>query len=214
MTASLQAVRLRDWKSSNPAAMGDAWSRPISGRQAKVNWAELIDRVATHQDREAFKVLFEHFAPRIKGFLLRSNCSADEAEEITQNALIAVWRKAGQFDPGTTGAAAWIYTIARNLRIDAVRRTGRLNRLKRSAELEFQPEPVESAESIVFREEDAMRVSAALRHLTEEQSTVIRLSFIDGKPHAEIAQQLAIPLGTVKSRIRLAMGRLKEMLED
>ena len=142
MTAILQAVRLRDWKGASSAAVCNMGPQAIRGRQAKVNWAELIERIGTQQDREAFKVLFEHFAPRIKSFLLRHNCNADEAEEIAQNTLIAVWRKADQFDPATTGAAAWIFTIARNLRIDGVRRAVRVGRFMQSVELEFQPEPV------------------------------------------------------------------------
>ena len=214
MAAVLQAVRLRDWKGANPAARCIARSQAIKGHKAKVNWAELIDRIATQQDREAFRIVFEYFAPRIKSFLLRTGCSADEAEEIAQNALIAVWRKAGQFDPATSGAAAWMFTIARNLRIDSVRRSARQGRLVQAAELEFEPEPVETAETAIARAEDASGVSAALLCLSQEQSTVIRLSFLEGKPHAEIAEALGIPLGTVKSRIRLALSRLKDILEE
>src|SRR5581483_5050003 len=107
-------------------------ARPLigasKGPKAKVEWADLIGRVASRGDREAFKNLFEHFAPRIKGFMLKSGCSVEDAEEIAQNTLVAVWRKAGQFDPSTTGAAAWIFTIARNLRIDALRRAARTSR--------------------------------------------------------------------------------------
>lgn len=214
MAAVLKAVRLRDWKGANPAAACSARPRAIKGRQTQVNWAELIERIATQRDREAFRILFEHFAPRIKGFLMRAGCSADEAEEIAQNAMIAVWRKADTFDPATTGASAWIFTIARNLRIDAARRAARLNRLKQSAELEFVPEPAETAEATISRAEDASGVDAALLRLPQEQSTVIRLSFLEERPHAEIAEALKIPLGTVKSRIRLALSRLKELLED
>lgn len=214
MTATLHAPRLHDWKGPNRACIDRRWLQAIRGHAAKVNWAELIDRVASRQDRDAFKLLFEHFAPRIKGFLLRTGSSADEAEEIAQAALVAVWRKAGQFDPATSGAAAWIFTIARNLRIDAARRTARAAKLQQDAEAESWLEPGESAETTMSREENAIRVSAALLLLSEEQSRVIRLSFIEDRPHAEIASQLGIPLGTVKSRIRLAMKRLRDLLED
>ncbi len=90
-----------------------------------MEWADLIGRVAANGDRQAFKLLFEHFAPRVKGFLIKNRMSADAAEEIAQGTLLAVWRKAGQFDPASAGAAAWIFTIARNLRIDAARRNAR-----------------------------------------------------------------------------------------
>jgi len=182
--------------------------------KAKVNWADLIGRVATIGDREAFKSLFEHFAPRIKGVMLKAGCSADEAEEIAQNTLIAVWRKAGQFDPATTAAAAWIFTIARNLRIDAVRRAVRGGRSSGDADLAAAADPSESADIVISRVEHASRVTAAIERLSAEQSRMIRLSFIEERPHSEIAGLLAIPLGTVKSRIRLAMNRLRDLLDE
>jgi RNA polymerase sigma factor (sigma-70 family) len=184
------------------------------GLKPKVEWADLIGRVASHGDRDAFRSLFEHFAPRIKGFMLKAGCSADEAEEIAQTALIAVWRKASQFDPASAGAAAWIFTIARNLRIDAVRRGARAGRFGDTAELADAPDPADPADMLVSRDEDAARVKAALERLSAEQSTVIRLSFIEERPHPEIARLLGIPLGTVKSRIRLAMSRLRDLLDE
>jgi len=182
--------------------------------KAKVEWADLIGRVASRGDGEAFKSLFEHFGPRIKGFMLKAGCSADEAEEIAQNTLIAVWRKADQFDPATTGAAAWIFTIARNQRIDAVRRAARARRMSQEAELAAETDPAESADILMSRVEDTSRVKAAIERLSLEQSRVIRLSFIEERPHQEIATMLGIPLGTVKSRIRLAMNRLRDFLDQ
>jgi RNA polymerase sigma factor (sigma-70 family) len=184
------------------------------GLKTKVEWADLIGRVASRGDREAFRSLFEYFAPRIKGFMLKAGCSADEAEEIAQTTLIAVWRKAGQFDPSTTGAAAWIFTIARNLRIDSLRRSARMGRFGDDAELADNPDPTEPADVTVSRVEDASRVKAAIARLSAEQSRVIRLSFIEERPHPEIASLLGIPLGTVKSRIRLAMNRLRDFLDE
>jgi len=180
----------------------------------KVEWADLIGRVASRRDQEAFKALFEHFAPRIKGLMLKLGCNADEAEEIAQGALIAIWRKADQFDPASTGAAAWIFTIARNLRIDSLRRTARAGRLGTDAELADSPDPAEPADILISRVENAVRVKAAIERLSAEQSKVIQLSFIEEQPHPEIASQLGIPLGTVKSRIRLAMNRLRELLDE
>jgi RNA polymerase sigma-70 factor (ECF subfamily) len=179
-----------------------------------VEWADLIGRVASRGDREAFKKLFEHFAPRIKGLMLKAGCNADEAEEIAQNALIAVWRKADQFDPSSAGAAAWIFTIARNLRIDSARRAVRAVRLGNDAELADSPDPADLPDVMISRVENAARVKAAIERLSAEQSRVIRLSFIEEQPHPEIASLLGIPLGTVKSRIRLAMNRLREFLDE
>ena len=183
-----------------------------------MEWAELIGRVAAHGDRDAFKLLFEHFAPRVKGFLVKTGMNADAAEEIAQNTLLTVWRKAVQFDPSSAGAAAWIFTIARNLRIDSARQAARqakaLDKAAVSAERDEAPEAVDSPEIMMTRRDDVSRVAAALQRLSEEQSTVIRLSFIEEQPHGEIAERLGIPLGTVKSRIRLAMARLRDLLDD
>jgi len=179
-----------------------------------VEWAELIGRVAAHGDRGAFKLLFEHFAPRVKGFLVKSGMTADAAEEIAQTTLLTVWRKAAQFDPASAGAAAWIFTIARNLRIDSARQAARRTKAAVSAERDETPEVADSPETMMVRCDDVSRVEAALQRLSEEQSKVIRMSFIEEQPHGEIAERLGLPLGTVKSRIRLAMARLRDLLED
>lgn len=185
-----------------------------TGPRTNVEWAGLIARVASRGDREAFKSLFEHFAPRVKAFLLKGGCSSDEAEEIAQNTLIAVWRKADQFDPNTTGATAWIFTIARNLRIDAVRQAARRGRHDTYSELADAPDPAEAPDIVVSRVEDTVRVKAAIEQLSLEQSRIIKLSFVEERPHPEIANLLSLPLGTVKSRIRLAMNRLRDLLDE
>jgi RNA polymerase sigma factor (sigma-70 family) len=182
--------------------------------KAKVEWADLIGRIAAQGDRDAFKLLFEHFAPRVKGLMLKAGASGEEAEEIAQDTLLAVWRKAAQFDPASAGAPAWIFTIARNLRIDAVRRSGRAGVVVPDAELEYFPDPADSQEVHAVRRSDIERIAGAISRLSKDQSTAIRMSFIEDRPHAEIAEALRIPLGTVKSRIRLAMTRLKDSLEE
>src|SRR6185503_18964906 len=125
-----------------------------------------------------------------------------------------VWRKAAQFDPASAGAAAWIFTIARNLRIDSARQAARRARAAVSAERDGTLEVADSPETMMSRRDDVSRVEAALLRLSEEQSTVIRMSFIEERPHGEIAERLGLPLGTVKSRIRLAMARLRDFLDD
>jgi len=215
MTAGLQTARMT-WTSA-----GASRQRALltllgmnRGPKAKVEWAELIGRVASGGDRQAFNILFEHFAPRIKGFLLKTGCAAEEAEEIAQGTMVAVWRKASQFDPATAGAAAWVFTIARNLRIDAARRAIRNGRMEREVERDYEPAVAESPDTIIMRGENASRITAAIDRLSAEQSAVIRLSFLEERPHSEIADLLGIPLGTVKSRIRLAMNRLRELLDE
>ncbi|MGI8525752.1 MAG: sigma-70 family RNA polymerase sigma factor, partial [Pseudolabrys sp.] len=160
----------------------------------------------------AFAALFDHFAPRIKSFLIRANTSAAAAEELAQEALLTVWRKAAQFDRSRAGASTWIFTIARNLRIDSARREARSKLL--DLEINEDADPPSPPDSLLLASERDQRVHAALEHLSEDQLLVVRLSFFEGKPHADIAIELNLPLGTVKSRIRLAMNCLRELLGD
>ncbi len=169
----------------------------------------LLGRVAATQDRAAFAALFAHFAPRVKAYLLRLGASSGVAEELAQEALLSVWRKAHLFDPAKASAATWLFTIARNLRIDAIRR-------ERRPELDpedFMPEPDADADAGLMLAENEGRLRPALKELPADQIQVVELSFFADKPHSQIAAELGIPLGTVKSRLRLAMGRLKRAWE-
>lgn len=173
--------------------------------------ARLIEAVAEHADREAFTALFEHFAPRVKTYMLRSGTTVAQADELAQETLLMVWRKAALYQTSEAGAAAWIFTIARNLRIDRLRRQGR----ETTAHLTMnEPEESEQPDRALIGAERDRRVRAALDQLSAQQRRVIELSFFEEKPHPEIARELAIPLGTVKSRIRLAMNRLRDILDD
>ena len=219
MTRGSQAIRLlsnpcismEEIRSSRLWRCGD--ERPKITVKVTVDWAKLIGRVA-EGDRGAFERLFEHFAPRVKGLMLKAGASSDDAEEIAQETLLAVWRKAAQFDPASAGASAWIYTIARNLRIDAVRRATRTGAVDHEAELEYLIDSAERPDEVIARMDGLDRVGAALSRPSEEQSIAIRLSFIEERPHSEIADLLGIPLGTVKSRIRLALNRMKTLLDE
>jgi RNA polymerase sigma-70 factor (ECF subfamily) len=174
--------------------------------------ARLIEAVAAERDREAFTALFDYFAPRIKAVLISSNTPPAAAEELAQEVMLTVWRKAAQFDRARAGASAWIFTIARNLRIDVARREqrGKVLDLESSEFLEPPPQPDEEFDA----GERETRVRAALTHLSDDQIAVVRLSFFEGKAHGDIARELELPLGTVKSRIRLAMHRLRDLLGD
>ena len=178
------------------------------------DWAQLIGAVAAAQDRAAFSELFEHFAPRVKAFMRRSGMSDGAAEELAQETLITVWRKAALFDPASTGPSAWIFTIARNLRIDALRRERRSASNDTSdIDSEFLLDESPHADMIVAATQADSRVRAALAELSEEQRRVVELSFYQEMAHAEIAEELEIPLGTVKSRLRLAMNKLRGLLD-
>ena len=173
--------------------------------------ADLIEAIASRQDRVAFATLFRHFAPRVKAFIIRGGSDAETAQEVAQEALVMVWRKAASFDRLRASAATWIYTIARNKRIDLLRRSAR----PIDAEdwlVVYAPEG-EDADKSVLAGQTYTRVKELLGGLSEDQLVVIRKAFFEDKTHTVIAEELKLPLGTVKSRIRLALGRLREALE-
>jgi RNA polymerase sigma-70 factor (ECF subfamily) len=167
--------------------------------------------IADCGDRSAFAALFDHFAPRVKAYLMRMGLPASRAEELAQETMLLVWRKAARFDPETAGAAAWIFTIARNLRIDAARRD-RLA-MTDTDPLADAPPPL-PADTLLNTSQRAERLRHAMHRLPAEQIEVLQLAFFDDRPHAEIERVLGIPLGTVKSRLRLAMTRLRSMLDE
>jgi RNA polymerase sigma-70 factor (ECF subfamily) len=174
--------------------------------------AKLISAIAASQDRSAFAALFELYAPRVKAMLIRAGATAEAAEDIAQETLLMVWSKAAYFDPARSSASAWVYTIARNLRIDRLRRDRRsqLHALYDKVEPEGPERPGDALDAM----ERERRVREALGRLSEEQVRVVELSFFEGLSHSDIAGLLDIPLGTVKSRLRLAMSRLREFLGD
>lgn len=174
--------------------------------------ATLLLRVA-QRDRGAFAILFERVAPRVKGYLLRLGSPVAAAEELTQEVMLTVWRKADQYDPAKAGALTWLFVIARNRRIDSLRR-------ERADVLYEEPpeQPDEDAlapdEYVIGAEREA-RVRAAIGDLPPDQQEVVRRSFFEDEPHAAIAESLGLPLGTVKSRLRLAIAKLRGAgLED
>jgi RNA polymerase sigma-70 factor (ECF subfamily) len=170
-----------------------------------------IVRIAERGDREAFKHLFNHFAPRVKSYLIRLGAPAEAAEELAQEAMLTVWRRAASFDPSRAAASTWIFTIARNLRIDLARRDGRAPPAEDPSL--FNPGPQAPDEALSACEDEA-RVGAAIARLPKEQAQVIALAFFSDKAHSEIASDLGLPLGTVKSRLRLAMARLRSALGE
>jgi RNA polymerase sigma-70 factor (ECF subfamily) len=174
-------------------------------------FAEMVRAIADSGDRTAFASLFGHFAPRVKSYLLRLGAPPELAEELAQETLLNVWRKAAAFDPGKAAVSTWVFTIARNLRIDAFRRAARVEPAEDPSEA---PEPDIAPDAALVAAQSEVRVRHALLSLPPEQAEVIRQSYFSDKPHAQIAEELALPLGTVKSRLRLAMGHLRELLGD
>ena len=199
------------WDGRTAAAASGSVNQPMTSPTSTDVFAGMIQGIAARGDRDAFAALFGHFAPRVKSYLLRLGAEPDLAEELAQETLLSVWRKAAVFDPAKAAPSTWIFTIARNLRIDAFRRQRRAAPAEDPSEApEAQPTP---DEQLVCAQSE-IRVRHALLTLPPEQAEVVRLSFFSEKPHSEIAEDLKLPLGTVKSRLRLAMGRLRDLLGD
>ncbi|MFD1703859.1 sigma-70 family RNA polymerase sigma factor [Methylopila henanensis] len=173
--------------------------------------ADLVERVARSQDREAFAELFDHYAPRLSAYLQRLGADSAVAEEVAQDAMVALWRKAGLFDRQKSSVGTWLYRIARNRRIDLMRRAR-----GQTVDLEDAVSPIDDApqpDAALDASEREGFVRRAMATLPPEQFNLVRLAFFEGRSHSEIAESEGLPLGTVKSRIRLAFSRLRRRLE-
>lgn len=171
------------------------------------DFSALLVAVGQKQDKPAFIQLFNHFAPRIKSFLIKGGAKPDQAEELAQEAMMTVWTRASTYDPKQANAGTWIFTIARNKRIDALRKTGRM--YVGIEDPAYIPDDSPHADAGILDSERMAKIARAINELPPEQSDLIRKSFFEDKTHAQIAEEEKIPLGTVKSRIRLAMDRLR-----
>ena len=182
------------------------------GDAERTRFADLLVAVAELQDRDAFAELFAYYAPRVKSYLLRLGADSALAEEIAQDVMVTVWRKAGLFDRAQASVSTWIFRIARNRRIDLFRRSKRPE-LDPEEEM-ILPSGVEAPDARIEAMETETRVRAAMQDLPEEQVLLLKLAFYEGLSHSEIAARLGAPLGTVKSRIRLAFAKMKVRLGD
>ena len=174
------------------------------------DFAELAVAVAQQRDRQAFRTLYEHFAPRVHALLLRWGHEPATAEDITQVVMMKLWHKAKTFDPEKSKLPTWLFQIARNARVDHLRRQRNETPLEDEALSmpDLTPPPDTALDTIRWEE----RVRTALATLPAEQLAIIRLHYFEGLTHSEIAEQTGQPLGTVKARIRLALVRLRRGL--
>lgn len=174
--------------------------------------ADFLQRIAERGDVEAFRKLFQSYAPRVKSYMMRQGADANTAEELAQETMMAVWRKAGLYSVEKGSATTWIYTIARNLRIDRLRRELTWVALPESHDQIASTDAL--PDDVLTEHERKMRVQAALAGLPQDQLEVVSLSYIEGLSHSEIAERLGLPLGTVKSRMRLAYQKIRDLVED
>ena len=174
--------------------------------------ANFLHRVAASGDIEAFRELFEIYAPRVKAYMMRQGTDANTAEELAQETLLTVWRKAGLYSDDRGSATTWIFTIARNLRIDRLRKEMTWVELPEGRNEEASDDPL--PDQMYEDNERRKRVQSALSDLPADQHEVVALSYIEGLSHSEISERLGLPLGTVKSRMRLAYLKIREAVED
>lgn len=176
--------------------------------QDGTDWNVLLRKVADAQDSNSFAMLFAHFGPRVKAYLMKSGADAASAEECAQDVMVTVWRKAEQFNPARASAATWIYTIARNRRIDMLRRDKRAD----PEDLPWGPTAEPDQEDALCLQQETAQLAKALETLPDAQRRMIEQAYFNDLSHSEISAATGLPLGTIKSRIRLALERLRHSL--
>lgn len=179
-----------------------------NNRETRVEWEDHVRRIRDAQDQAAFAELFQHFAPRIKAFLMKSGSDATLAEECAQEVMATLWHKAHLFDPSRATVATWVFTIARNRRIDVLRR----QRRPEPEDLGWGPESEPDQSDVVALQQETAQLRDALTALPEAQRELIEKAYFGDLSHREIAAQTGLPLGTIKSRIRLALDRLRHAM--
>lgn len=172
----------------------------------------VLSRVAAG-DRDAFALIFQTYAPKVKAYLIRLGARGALAEDLAQDAMLNVWRRAASYDASKAKASTWIFVIARNAWIDRLRRE-RVELAYRESEPAVEESHDEAPDDAVIRTESEARISAALETLSPEQRQAVQLAFFEDQPHSEVAERLSIPLGTVKSRLRLAFIKLRAHWEQ
>ena len=183
---------------AEPGAQLDAW----------------MDAVARDQDRDAFAALFTHFGPRLKGWLWKTGSTSDEAEELAQDAFVLLWRKAAQFDSSRASVGSWLFTIARNLRVDRRRAIHDTWTTLDDKGVQDVADPAVGQEHAMNRRQHDERVRLAMSRLTQDQRLLVQLTFYEDMSHSRIAQELKMPLGTVKTKLRRAAASLRVLLEE
>lgn len=198
-------------RTAAPLVTRKAGKKDVNGTtgSTRMLWVDHVTRIRDNKDTQAFAELFDHFAPRVKGFLMRSGADASLAEECAQDVMAALWNKAHQFDPARASVATWIFTIARNRKIDLLRR----QRRPEPEDLGWGPAEEPDQADVLTLQQESKALGAALANLPEAQRELIEKAYFGDLTHSEIAAETGLPLGTIKSRIRLALDRLRHAMK-
>lgn len=215
----IEAPTMRNETTAYPAQMNNDGAKQLKrlrktkrvALKAEDNniWVAHVTRIKEEQDKAAFAALFSYFAPRVKGFLMKSGADASMAEECAQDVMATIWHKSHLFDPSRASVSTWIFTIARNRRIDMLRK----QRRPEPEEIIWGPESEPDAADIVELQQESSKLADALAQLPEKQRDLIQKAYYGDLSHSEIAQETGLPLGTIKSRIRLALERLRHSMK-
>lgn len=182
--------------------------KPMTRATQTDDWVSHVTRIRDHKDEAAFAALFAHFAPRVKSFLMRSGGDAAMAEECTQEVMATLWQKAHLFDPARASVSTWVFTVARNKKIDVLRR----QRRPEPEDLAWGPEAEPDQADVVALQQETEQLGEALAELPAKQRDLIEKAYFSDMSHSEIAEATGLPLGTIKSRIRLALDRLRHTM--
>ena len=176
--------------------------------RSALEWSKDLELIKTNKSEAAFARLFYHFAPRVKAFLIKSGADVGLAEECAQEVMVTVWNKAHLFDPSRASASTWIFTIARNKKIDALRKQLRPT----PDDLGWGPEHEPDQEEMVGLQQETEKLGQAIAKLPDKQRVLVERAYFEEMSHNEIAEATGLPLGTIKSRIRLALERLRHAM--
>ncbi len=217
MFTEINSVTLDEPAAERAAPQPWRAKKRIKGRQVngtkdscdtRTEWVDHVRRIRDAQDQAAFAELFQHFAPRIKAFLMKSGSDATLAEECAQEVMATLWHKAHLFDPSRATVATWVFTIARNKRIDVLRK----QRRPEPEQLGWGPEAEPDQDDVIALQQETAQLRTAMLALPEAQRELIEKAYFGDLSHREIASQTGLPLGTIKSRIRLALDRLRHTM--
>ena len=170
---------------------------------------ELMVKVKNDRDQIAFSNLFDFLAPKLKAYFIQNGLSADNSEELTQEVMSIIWSKSDRYDSSKSAVTTWVYTIARNKKVDFFRKSAKIN-VNDDDIREFLYE--NGDQDKLSRKEAAEQVNRINKELNQDQRKMIKMNFFENKSHKKIAEELEIPLGTVKSRIRNILIKMQRLL--